>query len=116
MAFVQVGAAPILKLDNYNEGDVVVEGIYVGSFESKFGQPAFKFRDAQGMVKAVACGSMKYKMQDVEKGALCRVIYCGKGVLQNGTFKGKTFHEVEVLVDDPSLDAATTEETEDGVF
>ena len=114
MAFVQVGSSPIIKLDNYKEGELVLEGVYIGSFDTQFNQPAFKFREKGGTVRAVACGSLKHKMADVEKGSLCRIVYLGKSVLERGPYKGRAFHDVDLLVDDASVkDYDETEDVEE---
>jgi len=119
MAFVQVGGVPIVKLDAYEAGEVIIEGVYLGSFETKFNNPAFKFLEKNGTIRAVACGSMRYKMKEVEKGMKVRIIYLGKDVMTKGQFNGRPFHDVQVLVDDPSIDGSALDsdnEDEGGVF
>lgn len=119
MAFVQVGNAPIIKLENYKPGDLILEGVYVGSFDTKFGKPAFKFRESNGTVRAISCGALQYKMSTIEKGTLCRVVYLNKGIVANGLYKGKVFHDVDLMIDDTSLDTAAVaaaEAQEDDVY
>lgn len=116
MVFIQVGGAPIIKLDSYSEGDVVIEGVYVGSYETQFGQPAFKFMEKNGSIRAVSCGTLKHKMQDVEKGTTCRIIYLGKQILSKGTYKGRSFHDVDLLIDDKSLEKNNEDVAEEEQF
>lgn len=110
MAFVQAGGCEIVKLGELNAGDTVIEGAYLGSFETKFGNPAFKFRTKTGEVKAVACGALTHQIADVPEKSLCKIVYNGEEVLSKGKFSGKTYHNVTLYVDDNTIvDQAATE-------
>lgn len=45
-----------------------------------------------------SCGSLDYKMEDVEIGAVIRVEYEGQVELEKGPFKGKLAHTVDLQI------------------
>jgi len=112
MAFSSAGFCPIIKLDNYEAGDVIIEGKYIGVFQGKFGNNCYKIRKANGVVEAIACGSVNFQMENVSLGSLCRFMYEGKDNITKGKFAGKSFHKVNVLVDDGLGDEVAADRTD----
>lgn len=93
----------------WESGDFLV-GKYLSAGEDSFGNPNYKVEviEAQfddGSAPKVgsnfsfnSSGTLKKAMEEIEVGDIVKVIYKGQGVIPKGKFKGKSFHEMEVLV------------------
>jgi len=91
------------------EGDYLV-GKYISESEDNFGNPNYKvevleasFDDgtapkAGSNFSFNSSGSLKRAMGSIEVGDVVKVIYKGEGIIEKGKFKGKPFHNMEVLV------------------
>ena len=121
MAFREIaGRKNYLKAKDFDEDEVMTEGIYLGEIHSRFGVQ-FEFEREDGEIDVLnGSGLLKYKMQFIEKGDYVRVIYEGQITLESGPMKGRPAHQYKVLLDDersesdssrkPSRDYATPDE------
>lgn len=100
MAFRKVaGTTKYYKLNECEEGDVLVEGIYVGEIEGKFG-PQSLFREKNQKVVIGGRHLMYLLENEASEGDIVRVTYAGQETLTSGKFKGKPVHKFELEVDD----------------
>lgn len=99
MGFTKVsGQRKYYKLEECEKGQLLVEGIFVGEEQGKFG-PQFLFRSSSELV-VLGGGHLKYLVHEhLNPGMLCRVIYDGQIKLTSGAFKGKMSHQFELEVD-----------------
>lgn len=117
---------PVIKefigqFDEREEGEVLVEGVYLGTYPNKYNadKPNFKFKDGvTGDIKVVnTAGHLHYLMVETNEapqvGDYLQVVYQGKEKITKGTFAGKEAHKFEVLRDDErSIVMATQAEAE----
>jgi hypothetical protein len=93
----------------WEAGDFLV-GKYLSEAQDSFGNPNYKVEVIEALFddgttpKAGtnftfnSSGTLKKAMEEIEAGDIIKVIYKGRGVIPKGKFKGKPFHEMEVLV------------------
>lgn len=117
-----IGQSSYRPWKNWSVGDFLV-GKYVAETQDTFGNPNYKvevieakFEDGKepkpGTVFTFnSSGSLKKAMPTIDFGQVVKVIYKGEGVVEKGKFKGKTFHNMEVLVAPTA--AAESQDTED---
>ena len=106
----------------WESGDFLV-GKYLSAGEDSFGNPNYKVEvieaqfDDGSAPKAGSnfsfnsSGTLKKAMEEIEVGDIIKVIYKGQNVIPKGKYKGKSFHEMEVLVapsSNPSAPVSTT--------
>lgn len=125
--FRQVGGARVYRSwKNWEEGDTLI-GKFQKQFEDNYGNPGYEvevietdFHNGenieQGKVIGLnSCGSLNYKMEEVQLGSVIRVEYNGTDIGEKGPYKGKEFHDVSLDVDDTTVVATATpvEESEE---
>ncbi len=92
----------------WEAGEYLV-GKYVSEGQDKFGNSNYKvevidsnFEQKKPAVGSFftlnSSGSMKKAFEDIEEGQVVKVIYKGEDVISKGKFKGKPFHNMEILV------------------
>jgi hypothetical protein len=77
--------------------DREIEGKFLGSVEGKFGLN-HKIETASGTVIVNGCGSLNSRIQKVNEGQTVRLEYKGMKKINEGPMKGKSFHDIDVLV------------------
>ena len=122
---VQVKAARTYKKwDNWTEGDYII-GEYTDKTVDNYGKNNYAIKlievhmvnptdDRGGELKAGMtlglnhCGSLGYRMDDIEVGTEVEIVYNGTTSLpDNHKFKGKACHQVEVFVSVPDEELAS---------
>lgn len=90
-----------VRLNTLKDGDVAVEGIFLGS-SANYTYPErldFKFKKADGSTVVVnEGGNLKARMSKIEAGTLVIVLYKGMQKITKGIRAGKMAHNVDVLV------------------
>ena len=114
--FRQIGGARSYRgWKNWEVGDTLT-GKFIKKFEDQFGNPGYEievietdFQDGknieEGKVMGLnSCGSLNYKMDDVDPGSVIQIEYNGNdGVVEKGPMKGKNFHDVNLSVADDNM-------------
>ena len=102
---VSLAPPTFVKYTEYEDGEVLVAGIYRGEFPNKFNpdKPNHKF-ELKGKKQVVlpSAGPLDYLMgQGIKIGDLVRVTFLGKEELTTGTYKGKSVNKfnVELLME-----------------
>lgn len=94
-------ATNYVRLGQLSEGDVVVEGIYMGTSQN-YTYPEkldFNFKAADGSQVIVnEGGNLKARLKDIEAGTLVLITYQGMQTIAKGPRMGKKAHNVEVLI------------------
>lgn len=100
MAFEEIsGGTEYVKFGEFKEGDVIVEGVYKGIVEGKFGDQ-YKFTKGDGTdVVLPSAGHLSYLLGKITEGDVTRVTYGGMETLDKGSFAGKPVHRFSVAVD-----------------
>jgi len=62
------------------------------------------------------CGSLNFKMKEVNDGAIVRIEYLGQEKVEKGPMKGKDFHNIGLQVDESSVDVAAVKKAQDEVL
>lgn len=96
------GAKKYYKYSECEEGQVLVEGTYIGRSPNKFGKENFDFKS---ITNEVVClnhsGQLSYLVENfLVEGQYCRVTYLGTETLEKGPFKGKAVHRFDLEVAD----------------
>lgn len=103
MAFREEGS--LGKFRPYKEmfpGEIVAEGYYEGTVESRFPNPNYQVREANGdLITVNYCGHLAFKMKSAKIliGDYIQIVYAGCEVLAKGNFKGKDSHQVQLFRD-----------------
>ena len=101
--FTQVGGPSETTYPKYAltpAGTVLVEdGVYLGAVESRFGGYGYPFRMKNGArVHLNSAGQLALRMEGIEAGTHCHIVYCGTEVLKKGAYKGEECHQFQVSV------------------
>ena len=103
----------------WQEGDFLVCK-YLSTGEDSFGNPNYKvevieaqFEDGQVPKSGTnfsfnSSGALKKAFEEITEGDIVKVIYKGQGTIPKGKFKGKSFHDMEVLVAPATAKAVET--------
>lgn len=96
------GQKKYFKYAECEQGQVLVEGKFVGAVPSRFQGNNYEFRPEQGPIVSLNhSGHLKYLIETyVKEGDLCRVIYDGKTTIEKGAMAGKEAHQFKVEVAD----------------
>ena len=89
-----------VRLNTLKAGDVIVEGIYLGSTANVTypEKQDFKFKTNDGKLVVVnEGGNLKSRLSQYEAGMLLLVIYHGMQKITKGIRAGKMAHNVEVI-------------------
>lgn len=101
MAFTSSsGSRTYIKYAEQDDGDVLVEGFYVGEETSKFGHQVYIFKQQENgaLVGLNETGKLKkWINNEVLTGDLVQIIYGGKAVMTGGKFEGKEAHQFQSL-------------------
>jgi len=99
-----VSAPKYIKYSEQNKGDVLVEGVYQGSQEGKYGiQHYFDDKNGQRVVLN-SSGQLNYLVDSyLAEGQSCKVVYQGKVKLDKGAMKGKEAHQFDLYKDAPKV-------------
>ena len=89
------------KYSEFSKGDVIVQGVYSGTQEGKFGIQHI-FDTETGKVVLGKAGHLDYWLEQVETGSTVQVVYGGSEIMKKGAYAGKPAHRFSVLVDDGS--------------
>ena len=95
-----VGDTTYPKYASTAAGTVLVnDGVYLGAVESRFGGYGYPFRMTDGTrVHLNGAGQLAMRMEGIEAGTHCHIVYCGTETLKKGAFKGKDCHQFQVSV------------------
>jgi hypothetical protein len=101
MAYREIGGRPRYpKPASFKKGELMVEGIFKGEIQGKYGVQ-FRFLEASGQVVILnGSGKLKHLLGDVAPDTQCRVIYGGMEIVKSGAMIGKEAHQFIVSVDD----------------
>jgi len=110
------GQKKYFKYAECEEGQLLVEGKFIGTSPNKFGKENFDFRPEEGPIVSLNhAGQLAYLMDNyVREGDTVQVIYDGKGILDKGAFKGKEVHNFKVNVAE-SLDVESVKKAQDNM-
>lgn len=79
----------------------VLEGVFLGMVQNRFGGLDAKFSNADGNEVVInGTGSLNNKLKSVPTGTYCYISYNGKDILESGKFKGSEYHKFTVEVED----------------
>ena len=78
--------------------DANLEGIFIESYEGKFGLNHKIETEAGETIIVNGFGMLNKKMEKVAKGSFIKLDYLGKKEIETGDMKGKLAHQVEVLI------------------
>ena len=111
MAFVQSGrgSRTYIKLAEQSDGDVLVEGYYVGDEEGKYGKSyIFRQQADDSVVGFNQTGKLtKWIEENVVTGDLVKIVYRGKQTMESGKFAGKPVHDFDFYIDSGEPEKAT---------
>lgn len=124
--FKQIGGAMKYRpWKLWESGDYIiaeVKGTYTDKFKNEcykvqvlecdFKQEDDNFSEGQ-MVGLNSAGGLNYALSEVPDGAVVRIEYTGKDILQNGAYEGSEVHTFKVGVDDSQLDAQEVKRVQD---
>lgn len=103
MAFVQSGrgSRTYIKLAEQSDGDVLVEGYYVGDEEGKYGKSyIFRQQADDSVVGLNQTGKLtKWIEENVVTGDLVKIVYRGMQTMESGKFAGKPVHDFDFYID-----------------
>lgn len=103
MAFTQSGGSrSYIKYSDCEEGEVLVEGFYIGEETSKFKNQLYVFRQAAdgSIVCLNAAGKLtKWINDEVDTSDLVRITYAGKKSISSGPMMGKEAHDFKFEID-----------------
>jgi hypothetical protein len=118
------GQGEFVDFKRLRQGDLVAEGVWVGTRKGKFG-PIFEIynEDTEESVIVPGSGQLKYKMQEfVKLGQFVEIEYDGTEKMREGTYRGSDVHCFRVFVDDDYVPrtgvgkAAIGKDNDDSVF
>jgi len=118
------GQGDMVDFKTLRAGDLVAEGVWVGTRKGKFG-PIFEIYNEQTEESLMVPGSgqLKYKMQEfVKLGQFVEIEYDGREKMREGTYRGADVHCFKVFVDDDYVPtsgvgkAAVGKDNDDSVF
>lgn len=94
------GPKKYFKYAECEEGQLLVEGKFVGRSPNKFGKENFDIKPEEGpTVSLNHAGHLAYLIENhVNEGDLIQVIYDGREKLEKGAYKGKEVHKFIVNV------------------
>jgi hypothetical protein len=121
MAFKEIGASvKFVSAKSLKEGQVCIEGWFMGDFQSKYGR-AFKFLQKNGEMVAIRnYAIIERKLEEgVKEHDYVQISYLGTYTVKQGNFAGSEGKNFKVLIDDehegPSSDLVTgSKQSEDG--
>lgn len=105
MEGTKLGTPKFKKFSEAEVGEVLVTGIYLGSYPNKFNadKPNHKFEiKGRQLIVVPAAGQLDFLIKEsVEIGDLVRVTYMGKEELSQGKFAGRPVNcfDVELLME-----------------
>jgi hypothetical protein len=101
MAYREIGGRPRYpKPASFKKGELMVEGIFKGEMQGKYGVQ-FRFLESTGQVVVLnGSGKLKHLLGDVAQDTQCKVIYGGMEIVKSGAMAGKEAHQFFVSVDD----------------
>lgn len=80
---------------------VILEGEFMEKLlNPKYNSISYKFSTADGIKVINSTGTLTARMELVQPGTLCQVVYNGKAVIESGDHKGTEAHQFNVLVED----------------
>lgn len=80
---------------------VILEGEYLGTVDNPMsGKSDYKFKTGEGISVINSSGTLALRMEQVNPGTLCQIVYNGKKEIESGAFKGTLAHQFNVLVED----------------
>lgn len=80
---------------------VILEGEFLGTVENPMSKNSdFKFSTADGITVINRSGTLAKRMELINPGTLCQVVYNGQAEISTGAYKGTLAHQFEVLVED----------------
>jgi hypothetical protein len=87
-------------LTNDNKGEILVEGIYVGSVKNEMsGKDDQKFQLEDGSTAIInGAGNLGARLKDIPLNTAVLVRYGGRTKMKSGKFAGKEVHNFDVLV------------------
>ena len=89
------------KLAEEGKTGVILTGEYLGTVPNTMSNNNdYKFKTDDGISVINSSGSLAIRMDQIQPGTLCQVVYNGKSEIASGTFKGKLAHQFNVLVED----------------
>jgi len=98
----------LLLYKNFKPNQTMVEyGTFLGTSENQYGK-LFDFEEENGdLLTLPKCGKLDYMDEKGKfiKGAKYKIVYLGKGIIEKGSYKGKEFHDVDVLLDSDSIES-----------
>ena len=78
--------------------DAALEGTFEGPIEGNYGTN-YRFSTENGESVIVnGCGVLNSKMPNVPVGSFVKLDYLGKKEIREGKMKGKSFHDIDVLI------------------
>lgn len=95
------GGISFIRMGQLKAGDLIVEGIYIGSTQNSMYPEKLDFKFKTNDDKTVVVnegGNLKFRMNDIAAGTLVRIEYKGKQKITKGPRAGKEAHNVDVLV------------------
>lgn len=104
-------------------GGEYIVGKFVGTSTDNYGKTSWHIEVDEtniddgsvtegGILALNACGSLDYKMEQVEQGETVKIVYEGQKVLEKGAFKGKSFHDISVhLAESDDAESEGSEES-----
>lgn len=121
-----LGQSSYKSWSKWQVGDFLV-GKYLSTSEDSFGNPNYKvevieakFEDGQAPKVGTnfsfnSSGALKKAFEEITEGDIVKVIYKGQGTIPKGKFKGKPFHDMQVMVA-PASKANSVEITSDDLI
>jgi len=117
------GARKFLTWKKWSEGDYLI-GTFKQQLTDQFGNPSYTVEVIETSLDKVeegdlfglnSNGALNYKMEDVIVGSVIRVEYEGEDILDNpkSPFNGKTYHKVDLQIDESSINAQEIKEVQD---
>jgi hypothetical protein len=101
-----------LKYSDCTENEVIAEGVYEKTGESKFGI-THEFRTEENFMQVLnSAGHLNYLLNEYAVfGDYCKVTYDGIVVLEKGAMKGKNSHNFTLEIDDDKFDTSFARDT-----
>jgi len=82
--------------------DVLVEGKYLGKANNQYGE-YHKFRSLGEEMIGLRGGHISYLLEEVNPGTVCKVVYRGIHILEEGPFRGKETHRFQLFISDQEV-------------
>lgn len=88
------GSLKYIKPSDLTELEGTFRGIIMGEFGANY---KFELEDGSEVV-VNGCGALNKLMPEVSEGSLVKLVNAGKETINSGKNKGKSFHNIKVLV------------------